>query len=231
MVTSGFVMQGLPNPDGHVFIPINPANGTANPGVRTRLGGGLAATVQPAATASVYEISLDALLFRYGMQDDSQMAFGTRASTSGAAALPLLPGVLDISPYSRLPRPPIASANVFGNGGSAVGIAKGIAIKGVSLVYQPIGAALTSVTIGITKTQFANGVAPVVTNILPNVNNGLLLAVAAQPVITTIPVPVVNQVMLTNRFAEYLIEIDPVTAGGGTLNLFGIFLDLAYNYN
>lgn len=106
---------------------------------------------------------------------------------------------------------------------------KGIALKALYPVYAVAGAALTTNTIGITKTVFANNAAPVVTNILANAANGLQTATQAQPYLTPInfATPVTFQ---TTKYAEYSIEWDVTTAGGGTAQLFGIFLDIAYNF-
>lgn len=107
---------------------------------------------------------------------------------------------------------------------------KGIALKALYPVYAIAGAAASLNTIGITKTVFANNAAPVVTNVLANAANGLATATQAQPYLTPInfSTPVTFQ---TTKYAEYSIEWDVTTPGGGTAQLFGIFLDLAYNFN
>lgn len=223
MRTSGFVQQNQLNPDGHIFVPF--------PGTQTRLGSGLNAVVQAASTSGVYEINIDKLLLRYGMQDDSQMQFGRPNGTSGAQALALLPGVVDQTLYSRTQRPPVPSTAVFGPNdlGTAPTIAKGIQINTINLVYQVLGANLTSATVGMTKTQFASGVAPVVTALVANANNGILLPVAAQPIITAVAVPTLAPI--TTRFTQTLIEVDIVTPAGSTVNLYGLFLDVSFNFN
>lgn len=223
MHTSGFIMQDQLNPDGHIFLPF--------PGTQTRLGSGLSALVQAASTAGVYEINLDKLLLRYGMQDDGQQQYGRPNGTSGAIALPLLPGTVDQTPYSRTQRPPVPSTAIFGPNdlGTARTISKGIQVNTINLVYQVLGANLTSATIGMTKTQFASGVAPVVTALLANANNGILLPVAAQPVITGIAIP--TPAPITTRFAQTLIEVDITTPAGSTVNLYGLFLDVSFNFN
>jgi hypothetical protein len=230
MKTSGYVQQGLPNPDGHIFIDLN-TYATSGAGTRTRQGAGLVAVTQAAATNAIYEIPLADLIFRYGMQDDSQMAFGRPNGTSGANALALGIGVVDQTPYSRAARPPIPSAQVFGSGGTALSIAKGISLTGITVCYQVLGAAATAITLGITKTLFTPPlVAPVVTTILANGANGLSTAITAAGVVNSTYIPI-NSGMLTSRLAQYLLELDATTAIGGTINFFGMFLDVAYNYN
>lgn len=107
---------------------------------------------------------------------------------------------------------------------------KGIGIRAMYPVYSVAGAALTTNTIGLTKTVFSPNAAPVVTSLLANAANGLATATNAQPYLTPINFasPIAYQV---TKFAEYIIEWDVTTAGGGTANIYGIFLDLLYNYN
>jgi hypothetical protein len=106
---------------------------------------------------------------------------------------------------------------------------KGIGIRAIYPVYSIAGAALTTNTIGISKTVFSPNAAPVVTSILTDAANGLATATNAQPYLTPInfATPIAYQ---TTKFAEYIIEWDITTAGGGTANVYGIFLDLLYNY-
>lgn len=232
MNTAGYVMQGLPNPDGHIII--EPAEYSyATGGTITRGGVGLLYLTVPASATTIIDYELSGMLFRYGMQDDSQMQYGQNNGTSGANALPLLPGTVFNTPYSTQARPPIASNKVFGSGtGNASVIPKGITVKAINLTYQVLGANLTSATIGLTKTQYATAAtAPVVTNLLAAANNGILLPVAANPITVNIPVTAANQIMLTSRLAKYLLEIQFVAPAGSTVAVSGIFLDVAYNYN
>jgi hypothetical protein len=107
---------------------------------------------------------------------------------------------------------------------------KGIALKAIYPVYAAAGAALSLNTIGITKTVFANNTAPAVTTILANAANGLATATQAQPYVT--PINLATPItFLTSKYSEYIIEWDVTTAGGGTAQLFGIFVDIGFNYN
>lgn len=107
---------------------------------------------------------------------------------------------------------------------------KGIGIKAIYPVYAIAGASLTLNTIGLTKTVFTPGnTAPVVTSLLADAANGLGTATNAQPYLTPInfATPVPYQV---SKYSEYSIEWDVTTAAGGSVQLFGIFIDVAYNY-
>lgn len=107
---------------------------------------------------------------------------------------------------------------------------KGIGIKGIYPVYGISGAALTTNTIGITKTAFSNIAAPVVTNIIADAANTLATSTNAQPYVTPINLAT-PAIMQVTKYASYSIEWDVTTAGGGAAQLYGVFLDVLYNYN
>ena len=137
----------------------------------------------------------------------SQDLFTTPAGVSGA---PPFSGVSSLTPVTA-PRP------------------KGLAIKGIYPVYAIAGAALTLNTIGITKTVFSPNAAPVVTNILADAANTLATATNAQPYITPINLATPATYLIT-KYSQYSIEWDVTTAGGGTAQLFGVFIDMIFNY-
>lgn len=135
--------------------------------------------------------------------------FTTPADSQG---VPPLTGTIDITPQTT-PR------------------VKGIMIRQIHPVYSIATLALTTNTIGLTKTVFANGVAPVVSNVLANAANGLATAVGAQPYVTPITIPLAGQVFQNSRFAEYLVEWDITTPATSTCNVYGFFVDFTYNFN
>lgn len=109
---------------------------------------------------------------------------------------------------------------------------KGITIKEIYPVYSVAGAALTTNTIGVTKTVInPSNVAPTITNILASAANGLSTATNAQPYITPIQVPIANAIYLNSKYTELYMEWAVSTAGGGTAVLNGVFVDITYNYN
>jgi hypothetical protein len=138
----------------------------------------------------------------------SENLFTTPAGVSGS---PPYTGSSELTPVTS-PRP------------------KGITIKQIYPIYTVGTVALTTNTIGVTKTVFAPNTAPVVTNLLADAANGLATAVQANPYLT--PIQLTQPVsMLTTKYASYTIEWDVTTAGTGTANLYGVFLDISFNYN
>jgi hypothetical protein len=105
---------------------------------------------------------------------------------------------------------------------------KGLYVRAIYPVYALAGAAATTNTIGLQKTVFAPNVAPVVTAILATGANGLATATNAQPYITPIPIP--TPAMLVTKYASYQLSWSLTTPGGGTAVIYGVFLDVAYNY-
>lgn len=106
---------------------------------------------------------------------------------------------------------------------------KGLQIRQITPVYLVAGAALTTNTIGLTKTAFVNNTANAVTNILSNAANGLQTATQANPYATPIQIP--TPAYQTTKGASYNIEWDVTTAGGGTARIYGVSVDVVFNYN
>lgn len=138
----------------------------------------------------------------------SENLFTTPAGVTGP---PPLTGTTSLTPVTS-PRP------------------KGIAFRELYPVYQLTGAAASLNTIGLTKTVFANATAPVVTNLLTDAANGLATATQATPYVTPIQIasPAVYQ---TTKFSEYMLEWDVTTAAGGAARIYGVFIDVLYNFS
>lgn len=136
----------------------------------------------------------------------AQNVFTTPAGVSGP---PPFTGVTQLTPPTA-PRP------------------KGIGIRAIYPIYSIAGAGLSTNTIGLTKTVFSPNAAPVVTSLLANAANGLATATNAQPYLTPInfasPIP-----MQVTKYASYSIEWD-VTTAAGTAVLYGVFIDVNYNF-
>jgi hypothetical protein len=160
--------------------------------------------------------------------DGTHIQVATVKSTH-TATFPVAMGAFT-TPAGVTGRPPFTGATQLTPVSSAR--PKGIAFKAIYPVYTLTTAAQTSQAISLTKTTFANNTAPVVANIITAGQNGLANATQAQPYLTCIPVPVANQGFQTTRFTEFLIEWD-LTPSGGTavVDIYGIFIDLAYNFN
>ena len=107
---------------------------------------------------------------------------------------------------------------------------KGILIKAIYPWYLVTGLALTLNTIGLIQTVAANGVANAVTNLIADANNGLPTAIQATPYLFGIPVPLAQQQFITTKFSSLNIEWDVTTGASGTARLYGVFLDVTFNY-
>lgn len=108
--------------------------------------------------------------------------------------------------------------------------AKGIRIKGVTVIYQVTTTAITVPTFGLFATQYTNGVAPTVTTLITQATNGLATATNAQPYAIPIPVPVANQNFVITPNTEVIGEFD-FTNSTGTVDVFGFAFNCDFNYD
>lgn len=139
----------------------------------------------------------------------TQNTFNTPAGVSG---IPPFTGITQLTPVTAF-RP------------------KGLLIKQITPRYVINTASLTTNTIGITETQYAENTSPTATvnTILTNAANGLGTAFRANVYVTPIPIPVANQKFFTNRNSDITIEWD-VTNNGGTIDLLGVDVDVSFIY-
>ena len=107
---------------------------------------------------------------------------------------------------------------------------KGIYIKDVVLYYLVGTNNLTSITIGLAQTLFANATALAISDVLAAAQNGLVLTAAATPYATRVAVA---SGWLTTDQAEYTLEVEAVVpaTGGSTFRLYGASLHVLYNFN
>jgi len=109
---------------------------------------------------------------------------------------------------------------------------KGILFKQIYPVYTNLGAVVTSSTIGLYGTTInPNNAARTVNAIIPVAQNGMNLAVTAQPNITPITVPLANQIYQNTKYTEFYIAWTVTTSGSGTVALDGVFIDATFNDN
>lgn len=109
---------------------------------------------------------------------------------------------------------------------------KGVLIKQITPRYIINTANLGTNTIGMTSITYTNNVvAPAATTLLTNAANGLATAFQANPYVTPIPIPVANQVWLTNRNTDVTIEWDVTNTGTGTVDLLGIEVICSFNFD
>ena len=226
--TEGIWQQNTASNDMEIFIDPYHLWVAAGSATLTRDGSGLINLAIGASQTCVIEGVFTPKL-RTGMYATpalDQEQFGTAASQPGPSTVADTSGPLALKPGF----PPILAANMATLGNIQRGpIPKGIQINSVDAIYSVAGAALSLATIGVTKTVFANNVAPAVTVLLANAANGLPTATQANPYVKNVPLSTVA--FLTDHDAEPIIELDLTTAAGGSAKLYGLVARCSFNYN
>lgn len=221
-------MQDLAFPDGQIFIPGLEAVVTAGAVTITRSGLGLLVASMAAAQTVTLDFNISKALFRTGMQDDAQQAFGQASLTSGIQGQQGLaaPPTSFKTPYQQSGRPPYTQAT---NMVVPTSRPKGIGILSITPIYTISTLALTSISLGLTKTVFSDLAAPVVTALLAAGANGLRTATSAQPNIKA--VTVTNQAMITDLYSQVIAELTFVLPATSTAVLYGLSIGVQFNHN
>jgi hypothetical protein len=198
---------------------------------------GLIFQTATAGNASIFTVDLAELFLRSGVFATpayDQEQFGTVAALPGPSAVSGTSGPLAIpgsgSPnYQGFPPTPAASLATVSlptTGPSQ----KGIQIDSLDIIYQVLtDATAVAATVGLTKTVFANLVAPVVTNIIALGNNGLPVIIGAQPQVTN--VAVATPAMIVASDTEVLLNINLTGGTAGTIKFYGAVVKAHYNFN
>lgn len=216
--------------DGFFVVGAPAFNVLSGSATLTRGGKGLLYQAVGASATLVFDALLDKALFRTGTNFITQEQFGTAAGVAGIS------GVSGTSDADAQPAgyPGSPQSSVWGNDTAAqltpraAFIAKGVNINDITLVYAISGAALSTHTIGLSKTVYANDTAPAVTDVLTNAAHGLATATQAQPYVTKVSV---NSGYLVTDLSEYIIELDVTTASGGAYDLYGAVVHVTFNFN
>jgi hypothetical protein len=237
--TEGRWEQGSPSTDLQVFAGADQfTDFAAVSTLPAAPAAGLIYKVVPAATAAKFFITPEPLLLRAGQYATAaynQQQFGT------AAAVPGPSGVANTSDPLALPAgfPPIAAANLTTISGSITGtgtgilrgpLPKGVQINSIDIIYQVLTVAASAATTGLTKTAFANLVAPVVTNIIALGANGLPTAIGAQPQVTNVAVAA-PAMIVPSADSQIVLNVNLTSGAGGTVNFYGAVLKCSYNFN
>jgi hypothetical protein len=230
--TDGRWEQSTPFTDAQIFERSFTAIGTQP--TPTSPGPGLFYYAMAAASTYNFFISL-ATLVRSGQLATSavnQEQFGTAALQPGPS---LVPNTTDpraapagFPPYTNALNPVLT-------GGLKTPIPKGIQINAIDVIYEIDGNAATSVTAGLTLTQFpippAAPAAPVVTNLIALGANGLSTAANtagfAKVTRLTVPTPSFNSF----SDVETLFNLNFVLPAGSTAKLYGAIFLASFNYN
>lgn len=227
MHTEGRMLQDIPNTDMQIFIDPYHIWQSGGAGTLTRDAAGVFELAIAASQACVFNCFITPLL-RTGMYADqyTQEQFGTAAAVAGPSAVPNTSGPLALAQGI----PPLTTSQLATVGNVLRGpMPKGIRIDSIDVIYAVGAVNLTSMTIGINKAVFVDGVAPAVTALLAQAQNGLSLAFQAQPHV--INVPVAGATFTTDKDALVSVEVDLTTPVGGTAKFYGIVVHCSYNFN
>lgn len=221
--TAGWWLQDSALPDGQVFQTASSGIVTAGAVVVNRDGLGLYNVTAAASQTVTMGFNLGHIL-RFGMQDDEQNAFGS-ASGTGQQGLPTPPNTFATN-LQQSGRPPFTQAQ---NLVVPTNRPKGIGILSVTPIYTISTLAATSVSIGVTKTVFANGIAPSVTALLAAAANGQPTATSAQP--NAVTSAITTQSLITDVNAEVIAELTLVLPATSTAKIYGMRWAVQFNYN
>jgi hypothetical protein len=184
-----------------------------------------------ASAANVLQIPLDKLVYRSGMQDDLQEAFGASISTFTTTPPPgargqASPPATFTTPAGVSGPPPFTGVTQF----TPVTAArpKGIQINSVTFNYLITTNAATVNTVGVIDFVYANATAVVANTLLAAATNGMQTAAAATPYATT--VPLTTPAYLTAQ--DHLPVITwAITPGAGGVSIYGVALNCTFNFN
>lgn len=107
---------------------------------------------------------------------------------------------------------------------------KGIRVKGVTVNYAVNTTAITVPTVGLYATSYSYGAAPVVTTLITNATNGLLVGAASEPYSIPVPVPIANRGFTVTPNSVISVEFDFTTGGSGSVDVLGFVLSCDFNY-
>lgn len=218
-------------PDGQIFVSFKTVDVLSGSGAAsTRSASGkFGLSLPTSATAYIIDKALDELIFRTGMNDDLQEAFGGQRTTFSSSDFPHAQGQASppatfTTPAGVSGPPPFTGITELTPVTSAR--PKGIQINSVTCWYTIGAEAATTNTIAIFQSVGANNTATAVTTILAA--SALSTAVQTNPYLTT--VSLTSPVMLTAQYAEISLEWDLTTGSGGTADIWGAWLGVSYNY-
>jgi len=226
--TDGRWTQGTSNPDLQLFVGADQFRDSAGLAVLIQGAAGISYYNVPAADACKF-ISTPDLYLRSGVFATAaydQEQFGTAAAVPGPSLVAGTSGPLALPG----PFPPIPGAQMATVAGSVGGPSvKGLQIDSIDVIYQVLTIAAALATVGVTKTNFANAVAPAVSNIIALGANGLPTAVAAQPTVTN--VANLNPTMIQAADSQILLNLNLTAGAGGTIQFYGIVIKAHFNLN
>lgn len=183
----------------------------------------------PAGDASIFIANLKQFLREpvYADPGYDQEQFGTAAAQPGPSLVSGTGGPLQL-PQGQPPMTSSKLATVSGNYVSGPA-KKGLQIDSVDVIYQVLAdATAVAATMGLTATNFANLVAPAVTNLIALAANGLPVIIGAQPQVTNVLVPTPGFVVGADT--EILLNINLTGGTAGTIKFFGAVIKGHFNF-
>ena len=190
---------------------------------------GLIFQTVPAGDASIFVSNLKQFLREYIYADPAfdQEQFGTAAAQPGPSLVAGTGGPLQL-PQGQPPMTTSKLATVSGNYVSGPS-PKGLQIDSVDVIYQVLAdATAVAATIGLTATDFANLVAPVVTNLIALGAHALPVVIGAQPQVTNVAVAV--PAFTIGKDTEILLNINLTGGTAGTIKFYGAVVKGHYNF-
>lgn len=230
--TDGFYEMDTPNTDGQFFVGASEFIDTAGVATTASAGAGLFSKNIPATDAATFFANVAQILRRTGMYATPsrvQEQFGTAASVPGPTTVANTNG-----PEGTVGYPPWIAAQLPTLAGPVAGpIPKGFRVKAIDVIYEVNTVDATAATVGLTVTQFANAVAPTVTNRITLGANGLPTAHntagTGKPYVTNIVVP--SPVFSTATDGETILNVNLTAGTGGTIKFYGVVLYVDFNLN
>lgn len=190
---------------------------------------GLVFKTVPAGDACIFAASLNQFLREpiYATPAYDQEQFGTAAAQPGPSTVSGTGGPLGL-PFGQ---PPLLASQLATVSGNYVGgpSKKGLQIDSVDVIYQVLtDATAVAATMGLTYTNFANLVAPVVVNLIALAANGLPVVIGAQPQVTK--VAVAAPAMIVGSDTEIVLNINLTGGTAGTIKFYGAVVKGHYNF-
>jgi hypothetical protein len=220
--TQSRYQQDLGFTDGRIFlgpgdIVVNtPANA---PVTRNAAGDWSFVQVTTGATVIYGANVLNAIARRTGFGEDLQEQFGGTGIPGSAQVQVYRPDVIPSMNTAQQLQPRTALK------------VKGVKLLSFDVIYTIGTLALTSQSIRVDQTTFANNVAKSITSVLAAGANGLATATQANPYVTNIPLAAGQQVYRNLVDQQLWIDLTVVSPNTSVYNLYGFDCLVEYNYN
>lgn len=214
-------MQDLGFPDAQLFLGPGEVvwDVAAQAAVARTAAGQWAISHVAAANTTNFAVNLtQAIIRRLGFFEDLQEQFGGTGIPASAEYQGRPDTLLSMSTGQ-----PITPRTAFK--------VKGFKLIKFDVIYSIGTANLVANTVRVDQTQYFNNVAPVTTPVLAVGANGLAIVTQAQPYVTSVVLPLAQQVYRTLADLALWIEIGVQAAGTSVYSLIGIDCNVEFNFN